>query len=99
MLGLERSSLYYEPVGESAENLDLMRLLDEPYTATPFYGIRRMTAWLRSRGYGVNSKRVSRLRRRMGLTAIYPGPKLSQAAEGQRRYPYLLRGVGIERAD
>ena len=99
MLGLERSSLYYEPVGESAANLDLMRLLDEQYTATPFYGIRRMTAWLRSRGYGVNSKRVSRLLRRMGLTAIYPGPKLSQAAEGHRRYPYLLRGVGIERVD
>ena len=97
--GLDRSSLYYEPVGERAENLDLMRLSDEQYTATPFYGIRRMTAWLRNRGYGVNAKRVSRLLRRMGLTAIYPRPKLSQGEEGARRYPYLLRGVRIERAN
>jgi putative transposase len=74
-----------------------MRRLDEQYTATPFYGIRRMTAWLRSQGYGVNHKRVSRLLRQMGIAAIYPGPKLSQPGEGHRVYPYLLRGVRIER--
>ena len=74
-----------------------MRRLDEQYTATPFYGIRRMTAWLKSQGYGVNHKRVSRLLRQMGLAAIYPGPKLSQPGEGHRVYPYLLRGVRIER--
>jgi len=97
LLGLPRASLYYEPVGERAENLLLMRLLDEQYTARPFYGIRRMTAWLRNRGYGVNHKRVSRLLRQMGLEAIYPGPKLREAGEGPRRYPYLLRGVSVER--
>jgi putative transposase len=97
LLGLDRSSFYYEPVGESAENLRLMRLLDEQYTATPFYGIRRMTAWLRSQGYGVNHKRVGRLLRQMGLAAIYPGPPLSQGGEGHRVYPYLLRGVRVER--
>ena len=84
-------------VGASRENLELMRRLDEQYTATPFYGIRRMTAWLRSQGYGVNHKRVSRLLRQMGIAAIYPGPKLSQPGEGHRVYPYLLRGVRIER--
>ena len=97
LLGLERSSLYYEAVEERAENLRLMRLLDEQYTATPFYGIRRMTAWLRKQGYSINHKRVSRLLRQMGLAAIYPGPKLSQAGEGARRYPYLLRGLRMER--
>ena len=76
-----------------------MRLLDEQYTATPFYGIRRMTAWLRSQGYLVNHKRVSRLMRQMGLVAIYPKPRLSQPTEGHTIYPYLLRGVGIARVN
>lgn len=97
LLGLERSSLHYAAAGESAENLHLMRLLDEQYTAAPFYGIRRMTAWLRSQGHRVNHKRVSRLLRQMGLEAIYPGPKLSQGGENARRYPYLLQGVRTER--
>ena len=76
-----------------------MRVLDEPYTATPFYGIRRMTAWLRSRGYAVNHKRVARLRRQMGVEAIYPKPRLSQPAAGQVIYPYLLRGVTVNRVN
>lgn len=97
LMGLPRASLYYEPTGEGAENLLLMRLLDEQYTARPFYGIRRMTAWLRSQGYAVNHKRVGRLLRQMGVAAIYPGPKLSQPGEGHRVYPYLLRGARIER--
>ncbi len=74
-----------------------MRLLDEQYTATPFYGVRRMTAWLRSRGYAVNRKRVRRLLRTMGLEAIYAKPRLSQPAEGHTIYPYLLRGVTVDR--
>jgi len=74
-----------------------MRLLDEQYTATPFYGIRRMTAWLRSRGNAVNHKRVRRLLRTMGLAAVYPRPRLSQPAERQTIYPYLLRGVTVNR--
>jgi putative transposase len=97
LLGLNRSSLYYEPAPETAENLRLMRLLDEQYTACPFYGSRRMTAWLQGQGEDVNRKRVQRLMRLMGLEAIYPKPRLSAAAPGHRIYPYLLRGVRIER--
>ena len=67
LLGLNRASLYYEPAGETAENLRLMRLIDGEYTAHPFYGSRRMTAWLSRRGEAVNRKRVQRLMRLMGL--------------------------------
>ncbi len=99
LLGLHRSNLYYEPVlgegEESSENLALMRLLDEQYTETPFYGIRRMTAWLHTQGCCVNHKRVGRLLRKMGLWAIYPGPATSKAGPGHRIYPYLLRDVPI----
>jgi putative transposase len=97
LLGLARSTLYDQPLGASAENLQLMRLLDEQYTVTPFYGLRRMTAWLRGQGYTVNRKRVARLMRVMGLEALYPKPRLSQPAAGQMIYPYLLRGVTVER--
>jgi putative transposase len=97
LLGLARWSWYYHPIGESAEDRELMRLLDEQYTATPFYGIRRMTAWLHSRGYAVNHKRVRRLLRTMGLAAIYAKPRFSQPAEGHTIYPYLLRGVTVSR--
>jgi putative transposase len=99
LLGLPRSSYYYEPRGESEENLLLMRLLDEQYTQTPFYGTRRMTAWLHTQGYSVNRKRVSRLLRTMGLEAIYPKLRLSQPGQVQQRYPYLLREVRIERVN
>lgn len=99
LLGLARSSLYSEPIGERAENLQLMRLLDAQYTATPFYGSRRMTAWLRSQGYMVNRKRVARLMRQMGIEAIYTKPHLSQPLAGHKIYPYLLRGVKIERVN
>ena len=74
-----------------------MRLLDEQYTLTPFYGVPRMTAWLRSQGYGVNPKRVARLMRKMGLAAIYPKPKMSRKGEPKRKYPYLLRGRLIDK--
>ena len=67
LLGLPRATYYYQATGESIENLQLMRLLDEQYTQTPYYGTRRMTAWLRSQGYAVNRKRVTRLLRTMGL--------------------------------
>lgn len=99
---MPRSNLYYEPLykegEESTENLTLMRKLDEQYTETPFYGVRRMTAWLRTQGYMVSEKRVTRLLRKMGLCAIYPGPSTSKAAAraaGHRIYPYLLRNVPI----
>lgn len=75
----------------------LMRLLDEQYTLTPFYGIRRMTAWLQTQGHQVNHKRVGRLLRLMGLEAIYQKPRLSQPGAGHQIYPYLLRGLKITR--
>ena len=99
LVGLPRASFYYLPKGESAENLHLMRLLDEPYTLTPYYGVGRMTAWLRSQGYHVNHKRVARLMHTMGIEAIYPKPHLSQAHPAHRVYPYLLRGVAITRVN
>ena len=72
LLGLNRSSLYYRPVGVDDYTLLLMRELDEQYTKTPFYGVRRMTAHLHRLGHGVNPKRVRRLLRLMGLEAVYP---------------------------
>jgi len=99
LLGLNRSSLYYVPAAESAENLRLMRLLDEEYTRHPFQGSRRMTQWLVRQGEPVNRKRVQRLLRIMGLETIYPKPRLSLAGRGHRVFPYLLRDVRIERPD
>jgi putative transposase len=100
LLGLNRSSWYYAPATESAENLQLMRLIDEQYTRTPFYGWPRMTAYLREdKGLLVNHKRVQRLIQIMGLQAIYPKPRTTIGAAAHRVYPYLLRGVTIEQAD
>ncbi len=99
LLGLPRSSWYYRPVGESAENLTLLRLLDEQYTRCPFYGVRRMTAWLGTQGHEVNRKRVARLMRQLGIAAIYPKPRLSTPGDGHEIYPYLLRDVVVERCD
>lgn len=96
-MGLARSSYYYQPTPVSEENLLLMRLLDEQYTRTPFYGIKKMTAWLETQGQTVNHKRVARLLRQMGLMAVYPKPRLSQPGEQIVRYPYLLRGLTIDR--
>ena len=97
LIGLNRSSLYYQPVGESAYNSRLMRLLDEQYTRTPFYGWPRMTAYLRREGHLINPKRVRRLMRLMGLQAIHPKRRTSTPAPGHKRYPYLLRGLKITR--
>jgi putative transposase len=97
LLGLTRSNVYYRPVEAPADDLRLMRLLDEQYTACPFYGSRRMAAWLVRQGESVNRKRVQRLLRIMGLEAIYPKPRLSAPAAGHRVYPYLLRDVAVER--
>jgi putative transposase len=99
LLGLARGSWYDQPRGPSVEAVELRRLLDEQYTATPFYGIRRMTAWLRSRGYAVNPKRVGRLLRQMGWEAIYPKPRRSQPAASQVIYPSLLRGITVNRVN
>jgi putative transposase len=99
LLGVNRSGLYYEPVGESDENLLLMRMLDEQYTRAPFYGSRRMTEWLITQGHEVNRKRISRLMEVMGIEAVYPKPKLSLPGQGHRIYPYLLRGLAVERVN
>jgi len=95
LLGIARSSFYYPASGEGAENERLMKLLDEQFTQTPFYGVRRMTAWLRTQGETVNPKRVRRLLRLMGLEAIDPKPNLSKVGDNVRRYPYLLRELVI----
>lgn len=99
LLGINRASLYYRAVGEGAENLELMRRIDEQYTRCPFYGSRRLTAWLRGQGFEVNRKRVARLMRVMGLEAVYPKPRLSQPGEGHKIYPYRLQQVQIERVN
>lgn len=99
LLGLSRSTLYYEPAPETKENLALMRLIDEQYTAHPFHGSRKMTVWLQGQGHAVNRKRVQRLMRLMGLEAIYPKPRLSVADRRHKVYPYLLRDVPIVRPD
>ena len=99
LLGLHRSNWYYEAVPESALNLKLMRVIDEQYLDTPFYGSRRMTVCLRQRGHAVNRKRVQRLLRLMGLEAIYPKPKTTHRGQGHKIYPYLLRGLSITRPD
>ena len=99
LLGLARSTYYYRLRPESALNLLFMNLIDEQYTRTPFYGVPRMTAWLRRQGYGVNHKRIGRLMRLMGLEAIYPKPRLSIPSKEHQIYPYVLQGVSIDRPD
>ena len=97
LIDLPRSTYYYAPAGESEFNLRLMRLIDEQYLKTPFYGWPRMTEILRRQGYAVNHKRVQRLMQLMGLQAIYPKPKTTVAGQGHKVYPYLLRGLEIIR--
>lgn len=99
LLDLPRSTLYYQPATETAENLRLMRLVDEQYLQTPFYGSRRMTAWLQQEGHAVNRKRVQRLMRIMGLEGLAPRRSTSKPATGHRVFPYLLRGVEITSPD
>ena len=99
LLGLNRSSYYLEPSQESDYNLKLMALIDEEYTKHPFYGSRRMTAWLCSEGHLVNRKRIQRLMQVMGLEAIYPKPNLSRLNPDHRKFPYLLRGIHVDFPD
>ena len=99
LAGVPRSGIYYEPVQETAENLVLMRLIDEQYMRHPEFGYPRMTDWLRDEGHNVNHKRVARLMQQMGLQAITPGPHTSKPASGHKIYPYLLRNVDIDRVN
>jgi len=96
LLGLRRSSYYYKEVPESELNLELMRLLDEQYTRTPFFGEPRMTEWLIRQGYPINHKRVERLMQELGLAAIYPRKRLSVPGEPHRKHPYLLADLEID---
>lgn len=98
LLGLNRATFYRPPASESSLNLALMRLIDREYTQAPFYGYRKMTARLNNaHGYQVNSKRVARLMAKMGLQAVYPRPRTSLPDPQHKKYPYLLRGLDIER--
>jgi putative transposase len=97
LLGLPRSSLYYQAVPASAEELALMRRIDEQYLQRPFFGSRQMAHWLSRQGPRVNRKRVQRLMRLMGLEAIYPKPRTSVPGAPVKRYPYLLRNLEITR--
>ena len=96
-MDISRSGLYYQPKGISGEDLTLMKLIDRQYLATPFYGARKIAAWLKSQGQRVNRKRVRRLMRIMGLNAIYRHPRTSVPTPGHKIYPYLLSGMKITR--
>ena len=101
LLGLPRSSLYYKPRRDTTYNEQLMVLIDEQYLRTPFYGVDKITEWLRRKSHNVNPKRIRRLMRQMGLEAIYPRRKrgLSIADKEHKIYPYLLKNVTVTRSD
>lgn len=97
LLSLSRSTLYYAPAGESADNLALMALIDRQFLETPWYGSRQMARWLRRQGHAVGRHRVRRLMRKMGLTPIYQPPRTSQPHPQHEVCPYLLKGLEIAR--
>ena len=99
LLEVSRSSYYYQPHPDSNEEQTLLRLLDEQYLKTPFYGTRRMTAHLQTLGFKINRKRVRRLMNHLGLLTVYPKPNLSKASKHHPKYPYLLRNVAITHAN
>jgi putative transposase len=93
LLSISRSSLYYRPVPPPPEEVMIKHLIDEIYTARPFYGSRRLMVELRKKGFTIARKTVQRYMHEMGITAIFPGPNLSRRALQHRVYPYLLRNV------
>ena len=97
LLNLSRSSVYYKKRPVKDEDLELMRLIDEQYLKEPVWGSRSMTTFLRRKGWKINRKRVQRLMRKMGLEAVYPKPKTSKPHPEHKIYPYLLRGLTIDR--
>jgi putative transposase len=99
LLSLQRSGVYYTPRPVDERSLLIQRRIDEIYTAYPFYGVRKITAQLRADGLLVNHKAVARHMQVMGLRAIFPGPNLSKRAQQHGIFPYLLRGLKIERPD
>ncbi len=99
LVNIARSSFYFEGKGESMLNLDLMRIIDEQFLETPWYGSRQMTRHLRRQGYWVGRKRIRRLMRKIGLAAIYQAPRTSEPHPEHRVYPYLLRDKKIDHPD
>src|SRR5689334_24092329 len=99
LLALPRSSVYRKPVEVSAEDLAIMALIDRKYLARPYYGSRRMAAWLATQGQLVHRKRVQRLMRLLGLVAIYQRPNTSKPAAAHKIFPYLLSGLAIEKVN
>ena len=96
MLSISRSGYYYMPCPVDEATLELMNIIDKQYTKTPYYGTRKMSAYLKMIGYNVDRKRVRRLYKLMGLVAIYPKRNLSKPGEGHKIYPYLLKGLTID---
>src|ERR1700720_3366416 len=99
LLAVSRSAVYRKPAEVNAADLAMMALIDRQYLARPYYGSRRMAAWLATQGHVVNRKRVRRLMRLLGLVAIYPRPNTSKPAAAPKIYPYLLGGIAIERVN
>lgn len=99
LLSISRTGLYYTARGESALNIALMRLIDQQYLDTPWYGSRQMTRYLRRQGYCVGRKRIRRLMRKIGLVALAPGPHTSRRNKAHKVYPYLLRNLAVTRAN
>jgi len=99
LLSISRAGWYYDPKGETPLNLKLMRLIDEQFLATPYYGSRQMARWLRRQGDNVGHHRVRRLMASMGLHAFYQAPRTSQPHPHHRIYPYLLRNLAVTRAN
>lgn len=95
LLGIHRSGLYYQPCPESEENLQLLRLMDEQYLKTPFYGCRKLTHWLIAKGYIINRKRVKRLMNLMGWQTLYRKPRTSWKNKEHKVYPYLLKDIRV----
>ncbi len=99
LLGMSRSGLYYKAKQPNEEDLALMRAIDEQYLQTPFYGRRRMTIAMRAQGFFVGGKRIRTAMQTMGLEAIYPKPNLSAANKEHKKFPYLLRGIVVDKPD
>ena len=99
LMAVSRASVYRRPAAISAEDCTIMTLLDRQYLGRPYYGSRRMAAWLATQGHVVNRKRVQRLMRLAGLVAIYQRPNTSKPGPAHKIYPYLLGGISIERVN
>jgi putative transposase len=97
VLNIHRSGLYYKPLPESKENLEIMSILDQQYFKTPFYGVLRLTAFLNNEGFRVNSKRVRRLMKLMNWRTIFREPRTTVCNKSDYKYPYLLRGLKVEK--